>query len=370
MRIDHLYLRNFRNYQEAQVEFAPGVNLIYGDNAQGKTNLLEAVSYLSTGKSFRTRKELELISFGEEFCELAGEIFSHDRKVQMKAVMFASRKKRQLFLSGVKQKTFSEKMAGQLMTVLFCPEDLMVLREGASGRRKLMDAALCQLRPYYDTCLTEYNRLLEHKSRILKDWHEDGSLLDLLPDFNERMCRLGAEIIHARNGYLGLLAEHAKQYHGEFSSQKETLRLQYRTVSNISDASESKMELYGHLQEHMERHYRAEVESGMCLSGPHKDDFEVYLNEIPLKSFGSQGQTRTAAISLKLAERDIFRGDTGQEPVLLLDDVLSELDEGRQDFILNHISQGQVLITCCEHDRVTHMGKSIEIIAGTVKSEQ
>jgi len=368
MKIDRLYLCNFRNYQEAQVDFAPGVNLIIGDNAQGKTNLLEAVSYLSTGKSFRTRKELELIRFGAEYCELLGEIDSFDREQQLRAVLFASRKKRQLYLSGVKQKTFSEKMAGQLMSVLFCPEDLMVLREGASGRRKLMDAALCQLRPYYDTCLTEYTRLLEHKSRILKDWHEDGSLLDLLPDFNERMCRLGAEIIHARAGYLRFLAEAAEKYHGEFSGHKEDLRLQYRTVSNIPDPSCSKMELYGYLKEHMTRHYRAEVESGQCLSGPHKDDFEVYLNDTMLKNFGSQGQTRTAAISLKLAERDIFLKDTGQEPVLLLDDVLSELDEGRQDFILNHISQGQVLITCCEHDRVTNMGKSIEIVQGTIRN--
>jgi len=146
------------------------------------------------------------------------------------------------------------------------------------------------------------------------------------------------------------------------------LRLQYRTVSNIPDPSCSKMELYGYLKEHMTRHYRAEVESGQCLSGPHKDDFEVYLNDTMLKNFGSQGQTRTAAISLKLAERDIFLKDTGQEPVLLLDDVLSELDEGRQDFILNHISQGQVLITCCEHDRVTNMGKSIEIVQGTIRN--
>lgn len=367
MKLERLYLRNFRNYEEAEISLDPGVNLILGNNAQGKTNLLEAVSYLSTGKSFRTRKEAELIRFGEDFCEITANIHSCGRQHQLRAVLFASRKKRQLFLSDVKQKSFSDKMAGLLNSVLFCPEDLLVLKTGASGRRKLIDTALCQLRPYYDTCLTEYHRLLEHKSRILKDWHEDRSLLDLLPDFNERMCRLGAEIIHSRQGYLALLAASAERYHEAFSGNREKLRVEYRTVSNIQDPSAAKLKLYESLKEHMESHYRAETESGQCLSGPHKDDFDVFLNEIPLKNFGSQGQTRTAAISLKLAERDIFREDTGQEPVLLLDDVLSELDEGRQDFILNHIEGGQVLITCCEQDRVTNLGKTIEIAHGTVQ---
>lgn len=366
MRIDRLSLWGFRNYEECTAALDPGVNLILGNNAQGKTNLLEAVTYLSTGRSFRTRKEMELIRFGADFAELRADVFSYDREKELRALLFASRRPRQLFLSGIKQKTFGEKMAGQLMSVLFCPEDLMILRAGGSARRRLLDAALCQLRPGYEERLAEYTRLLDHKSRILKDWHEDRSLLELLPDFNERMCRLGAEIIAVRAVYLQYLGKFSAEYHKEFSGDRETLEAQYRTVSSVTDPFADKSEIYGELKQHMASHYRAELESGQCLSGPHKDDFEVFLNGTPIKSFGSQGQTRTAAISLKLAEREIFRRDTSQEPVLLLDDVLSELDAGRQDFILNHLKSGQVIITCCEMDRFTDIGKMFLVEEGTI----
>jgi DNA replication and repair protein RecF len=309
---------------------------------------------------------MEMIRFGAEFAELQASVFSYDREKELRAVLFASRRPRQLFLSGVKQKTFGEKMAGQLMSVLFCPEDLMVLRAGGSSRRRLLDAALCQLRPGYEERLAEYTRLLDHKSRILKDWHEDRSLLELLPDFNERMCRIGAQIIASRAVYLQYLGHFSSQYHREFSGDRERFELQYHTVSSITDPFADAGVLYGELQSHMAAHHRAELESGQCLSGPHKDDFEVFLNGCPIKSFGSQGQTRTAAISLKLAEREIIRRDTRQEPVLLLDDVLSELDAGRQDFILNHLSSGQVIITCCEMDRFTHIGKMFLVEEGTI----
>ena len=367
MRVESLSLRSFRNYEEEQIAFHPGINLILGMNAQGKTNLLEAVTYLSAGHAFRTRKEKDLISFGADFADLSATVFTHERLMELRAVLFASRRPRQLFLNGVKQKTFGENMAGQLMSVLFCPEDLSILKEGGAGRRRLMDTALCQLRPRYEEILTEYNRLLEHKSRILKDWHEDRSLLQLLPDFNERMCRLGAEMISVRAAYLDALAALARDYHREFSGDSEQLEIQYRSVSNIPDVRDDKIKLYASLKEHMHSHERAELESGQCLSGPHKDDFETYLNGAEIKSYGSQGQTRTAAISLKLAQREIFRKDSGEEPVLLLDDVLSELDCRRQDFILNHLRTGQVIITCCETDRFTDVGKMFTVEKGTVK---
>ena len=366
MRIDSLLLRGFRNYEEAEISFDPGVNLILGDNAQGKTNLLEGIFYLSCGRSFRTRKEAEIIGFGQDFAELEGKIFSYGREKTLRAVLFAGRRPRQLFLSGVKQKGFGA-MAGEMNTVLFCPEDLMILKAGASSRRRLMDDALCQLRPKYEQYLTEYGRVLEHKSRILKDWHEDRSLLELLPDFNLRLCRLGTEIIHARAGYLEYLGRFAADFHREFSGKKEDLQCIYKTVSSVLDPKGDKKEIFESFSQHMHNHWRAELESGQCLSGPHKDDFEVLLGGVSLKSFGSQGQTRTAAISLKLSQREIFRQDTGEEPVLLLDDVLSELDAGRQDFVLNHLKSGQVFITCCEKDRLTDIGKEIFIEKGSVK---
>ncbi len=363
MQLNSLQLRGFRNYTALSVDFVPGVNLILGDNAQGKTNLLEAVCYLSTGHGFRTRKEAELLQFGADFADLEAEITSQDRDQTVRMVLFSGKKPRQLYLNGVKQKGF-QPFQGLLTTVLFCPEDLMVLKSGASARRKLLDQALCQLRPGYDKALTEYTRLLEHKTRILKDWREYPGLADTLPEFNQRMAQVGAILIGYRANYLEKLARCTANYHLEFSGGREELRLSYKTVSTIADPLSPRAELEQKILEHQESHLRAELDSGQCLTGPHKDDFDVLLDGVSLKAFGSQGQTRTAAISLKLAEREIFRDDTGEEPVLLLDDVLSELDARRQDFVLNQIRSGQVFITCCETDKLTELGKVFLIRGG------
>ena len=363
MQLNSLQLRGFRNYTALSVDFVPGVNLILGDNAQGKTNLLEAIYYLSAGHGFRTRKEGELLQFGADFADLEAEILSQDRQQTVRAVLFAGRKPRQLFLNGVKQKSF-QNFHGLLTTVLFCPEDLMVLKSGASARRKLLDQALCQLRPGYEKALTEYTRLLEHKARILKDWREYPGLADTLPEFNLRMAQVGSILIGYRANYLEKLAKCTAKYHLEFSGGCEELKLSYKTVSTIEDPLSPRAELESKILQHQESHLRAELDSGQCLTGPHKDDFDVLLDGVSLKAFGSQGQTRTAAISLKLAEREIFRDDTGEEPVLLLDDVLSELDARRQDFVLNQIRSGQVFITCCETDKLTELGKVILIRNG------
>ncbi len=365
MKLDRLTLYDFRNYAYLQADFAAGVNLLVGENAQGKTNLLEAVSYLSTGKSFRTAHPQELIRDGAEFADLQAEIFSHEREQQLRAVLFRGRRPRQLYVGGVKQRS-SAALSGVLTTVLFCPEELQVLKQGASGRRKLIDTALSQLRPKYAAALAEYNRLLEQKTRILKDYHEMPSLLEPLPEYNERLAQFGAVIIEYRARYIQKLSDLAAQYHAEFSASMEKLHLQYQTVSTITDPFAPREVLYRQLCEHQQSHARAELDSGQCLSGPHKDDFEATINEKSIKSYGSQGQTRTASISLKLAERELLRLDTGEEPVLLLDDVLSELDAGRQDFVLNQIRTGQVFITCCELDRLTELGKTMLIRAGNL----
>ena len=368
MELTDIYLRDFRNYGEASLEFDPGVNLIVGNNAQGKTNLLEAVSYLGSGKSFRAFKTGEMIRFGADFAEIQGRVFSQERKQELRWVLFSGSRPRQLWRSGAKKKTAAD-ISGVLQTVLFCPEDLMVLKTGSSARRRLGDQALCQLRPNYEAALQEYNRILDQKSRILKDRFENPRLLELLPDFNARLCQVGALLISYRARFYEGLGKAAAQYHGHFSGGAEEFHLQYKTVSNIEDPFLPVRELAGKLQEHLLSHERAELESGQCLTGPHKDDFTVTLSGIDLKSYGSQGQTRTAAISLKLAQRELMGRESGEVPVLLLDDVLSELDPGRQDFVLNQISQGQVFITCCEPGQFTKLGKTIEIQNGTVKNK-
>ena len=365
MNLKTLSLRSFRNYEEVTVDFEPGVNLIVGDNAQGKTNLLEAISYLGSGKSFRAQRTSEMIRFGADFAEIQGTVYAQERDQTLRYLLFAGSRPRQIFRNGAKKKSVSE-LAGVLPTVLFCPEDLMVLKTGSAQRRRLGDHALCALRPNYDAALTEYNRILDQKSRILKDHFENPAMLAILPEYNTRLCQVGALLISYRARFYESLGKAAANYHDQFSGGAEEFALQYKTVSTVRDPFASTAQLTQDLLDHLDRHYRAELESGQCLTGPHKDDFDVSLSGINLKSYGSQGQTRTAAISLKLAQRELMGREWGEEPVLLLDDVLSELDQGRQDFVLNQIVSGQVFITCCEPGRFTKLGKTVEISKGKV----
>ena len=367
MNLNSISLENFRNYSSFQGEFEPGVNLIVGDNAQGKTNLLEAIAFLGSGKSFRTQKNGELVKMGQEAATLEADLFSQERKQSIKWHLFATGRPRQIFLNGIKKKAAAD-LSGVLHTVLFCPEDLMVLKAGASARWRLGDNALSQLRPNYEAALTEYGRILEQKSKILKDRYENPALLEILPEYNTRLCQVGAILISYRARFYEGLYKAAKAYHDCFSGGKEDFFLEYKTVSTVKDPFAPIPALADALQEHLESHYRAELESGQCLTGPHKDDFSVSLSSMDLKAYGSQGQTRTAAISLKLAQRELMANQSGQMPLLLLDDVLSELDPQRQDFVLNQISSGQVFITCCEPEKFTKLGKTITIEKGALKA--
>ena len=366
MKLNNILLQDFRNYHQLQLEFEPGVNLIVGDNAQGKTNLLEAISYLGSGKAFRTQRTAELVRLHADAAQLAGEVDSQERLQSLRWILYPAARPRQLFRNGVKKKTAAD-ISGVLQTILFCPEDLMILKGGASARRRLGDQALCQLRPNYEAALNEYNRILEQKNRILKDRYENPALLEILPEYNARLCQVGALLISYRARFYEGLGKAAREYHGHFSGGAEDFQLEYKTVSTVRDPFAPVSTLQGWLQEHLEGHYRAELESAQCLTGPHKDDFDVSLSEMSLKAFGSQGQVRTSAISLKLAQRELMGRESGEIPVLLLDDVLSELDPGRQDFVLNQITEGQVFITCCEPGRFTKLGKTIEIREGNVK---
>ena len=366
MRIDSLTLQNFRNYTEQTIDFAPDSNVIVGENAQGKTNLLEAIVYLSCARSNRARADKELIRFGEKEARLSGEIWSRERNFLVEAQLFAG-KRRKLSINQVPAKRASE-LSGVLGTVFFCPEDLMLIREGAAARRRFMDQSLCQLRPRYASALSEYNRLYEHKTRILRDSEEHPALRDTLPEFNTRMAIAGAVLVHYRARFCARLADYAATAHKECSGGREDLALQYETVKTIADPFAEQGVLIEQLLQHQRDHEQAELASRLCLSGPHKDDIAVDIGGENARQYSSQGQTRTAALSFKLAERDIYKEITGRSPVLLLDDVLSELDPKRQEFVLNRISGGQVFITCCEEDRLGSLvaGKVLHVQNGEV----
>lgn len=366
MIVKALELERFRNYVRFQTEFHPRVNLIYGENAQGKTNLLEAIAYLSSARSHRARYDREMIRLDGEDALIRGAVESRGREFLLEARLARGRR-RQLSSNGVRLKTAGE-LSGILNTVLFCPEDLLLIREGAAARRRFMDTALCQLRPRYAAALAEYHRLYDHKTRILRDSEERPDLLELLPDFNERMVRFGAVLVHYRRQFAEALNRYAARHHRECSGGRERLEVTYQTVSSVTDPAAEVEVLTEQLRAHMESHQGAERASRMCLSGPHKDDLVITIDGREAKSYSSQGQTRTAALALKLAEREIYQNATGEYPVLLLDDVLSELDPRRQEFVLNRIAGGQVFITCCEDDRLPQMlgGKVFHVKQGAI----
>ena len=368
MKLRRIALDGFRNYTDFTADFSPGVNVIWGENAQGKTNLLEAIGFLSGARSHRARGDKELISFHRDQGTITAEVTSRGRDFLLEVQLFRGARRR-LFVNHVKCKTAAE-LGGIVQTVLFCPEDLALIKAGAAERRSFLDHAICQLRPRYAEALAQYNKLLDHKTRILRDWEKHPSLLDVLEDFNEAMARAGALVIHYRAHFVRKLAEKAAQIQTEFSGGRETLALHYATVSTVRDPLGPTVELYEDLRRHQDSHAKAERDARSCLSGPHKDDLVARINGQPARQYASQGQTRTAALSLKLAERELFRDDTGQWPILLLDDVLSELDARRQDFVLRRITGGQVILTGCEApDGTFPEGRTLHIVQGKLVND-
>lgn len=365
MKVKRIALTGFRNYEFETVEFTDEINIISGNNAQGKTNLLESIYMLSSGKSFRTRFDREMVNFDYSSSMILADIYAHDRN-QTISIELKPGSQKKILVNGVKKS--ATELAGTLNTVLFSPDDLGLIKDGAAIRRRLLDNAISQIKPQYSDILSDFNKIYENKTRILKDWKDKPSLLDTLDEFSDGLCRCSAKLIRYRAAYTLRLAEQAKQIHSEFSSGEE-LDIAYKTVSTVSDPLASEKDIYYEVLQHFEKHRQAELESQQCLTGIHKDDLEISINGNLARSYASQGQTRTAALSLKLAEREILLKETGEYPILLLDDVLSELDKKRQEFVLNRIGGGQTLISCCEDEDIVDRtgGKVIFVQSGRIK---
>lgn len=365
MQVLWVETENFRLLEPERVELDAGVNVITGSNAQGKTTLLEAVYLLTGMKSFRTFYDRELIAFDKGEARLSGLVKAAGREQKIE-IRLARGRSRQLRRNGVK--TSPGEMRENLKAILFSPDDLGIVRGSASSRRRLMDTAISQLRPGYAALISDFNRLYENKNRILKDWREKPSLLDALDDFSENLCRCSAKIIRYRASFAARLAAEAAPVQREFSGGTEELGIDYSTVSTVEDPTAPEGEIYAAVAERQRQLRRAELEAGSCLVGAHKDDLVFTINGTDARSYASQGQARTAALSVKLAEREIFLSETGEIPVLLLDDVLSELDAARQEFVLNRISGGQTLVTSCEAGSVSRLlkGRVLTVEKGRV----
>lgn len=365
MKINSLELCGFRNYEKQKAEFCPGVNVITGDNAQGKTNLLEAIFYLTGAKSFRSRFDREIIGFESDEAKISANVESDGRQQKI-AICLKRGRKKQICVNNNKLKTGTE-LAGRFTCVLFCPDDLYLIKEGASIRRRLMDTCISQLKPRYGRLISEYAKVYTGKSQILKCYREKPSLFDTLDIYDQRLALLSAHIISYRARFVKALEEQAKIIHRDFSGGEE-LGLRYKTVSTVIDPFDSVENIYELILKHQENHKRAELDSGNCLTGIHKDDIEIFINGLEARKFASQGQCRTAALSIKLAERELHFKARGEYPVLLLDDVLSELDPNRQKFVLNRIEKGQIFITSCgDEESIKHIsGKVINVRNGVL----
>lgn len=337
MNLRELTLSRFRCHESLTLSFGPGVNVICGENGVGKTSVLEAVGYLSTTRSFRHAKDREIIAFGARQAHVRASVeMTRDGQPEVRELEAFLGEKRELRLDG--GSLTPRQMLGLLPSVLFSPEDLELVKGVPSERRRFLDLTLGQMRPRYVAELSQYRRVLQDKRRVLFLLAEKPSFAELLPEYNRHLARLGAYITGERKTVADRLESSAAQHHAAISGSRETLSLRLLThAASEEEALES-----------MQRRELAERAQRQCLIGSHRDDLELLLNGHPLRDYGSQGQLRTAALALKLAQRDILREDTGQWPVLLLDDVLSELDAGRRGYILRHTGRDQVLLTGCD----------------------
>lgn len=343
MQINKLYLYNFKNAREETVEFHDGVNIIYGENASGKTNLLEAVFYFASGKSFRGGKEKDLIRFGEQNARAELYFENHAGKKKM-ALALSKGERRVLTVGGVRVQKLSEYL-GLFRAVIFTPDHLHLVKGAAEFRRRFLDLAICQSFPRYAASLSEYGRLLSQKNALLKTERPDRALCSV---YHERMASLAANITVNRAKYLENLEDAAKEFQKDMSGGTEELRLKYHSQV-LNKETELKAETIGKLYFSLfEEKLDGEIRRGFPTIGPQRDDFSICLNALNAKLFGSQGQQRSAVLSLKLAEGELSRRLTGEYPVFLLDDILSELDANRRAYILSKIKGKQVVLTGCE----------------------
>lgn len=364
MIITKLQFEGFRNLDDGAIEPSSGVNVIFGTNAQGKTNLLEGIWLLSGNRSFRGSRESELIKFGKDFARLKIDFFSEGRDQNAEIIFFKGKK--EIKINGVKQKS-SSSLIGKLCAVVFSPEHLSLVKSGPTERRKFLDNAICQIKLSYGDSLNAYNKTLAQRNALLKDIPYHSQLLDTLDVWDMRLAALGAALIRMRFQYTERLCECAHKYHSGISDNMEDLNILYSsTIECKSDDPAEKIKniMYDKLVESRSD----DLKDGCTNYGPHRDDIEILINNSRVKVFGSQGQQRSCVLSMKIAEAELIKTAVGQEPVILLDDVLSELDSRRQDFLLNKIIGRQVFISCCEKastERLTG-GKLFEVKKGVV----
>lgn len=333
MIIKSLELENFRNYGELSITFDSGTNILYGDNAQGKTNILEAIYLSATTKSHKGSKDKELINFDAQEAHIRTYVMKDglENRVDMH---LRKNKTKGIAINGQKIKKAAD-LLGLLNVVFFSPEDLSIIKNGPSERRRFVDMELCQLDSFYLYNLNNYNKIVNQRNKLLKDLSFNPNLRDTLFIWDSQLVSYGSKIIERRAAFVKQLNEIIYDIHVRLSGGKETLKVVYEPDIAL-------LELESGLKNSQEK----DIKLKQTTVGPHRDDFSFLVDEIDIRKFGSQGQQRTAALSMKLSEIELVKKITKDTPLLLLDDVLSELDSSRQNYLLNSIGDIQTIITC------------------------
>lgn len=354
MYIKSLFLKNFRNYCEEEISFSQGINILTGENAQGKTNAAEAIFFLCTGYSPRASKDKLLIKSGEENAEISALACSSYGEVSVK-IKFNKADKKNIYINGMQVLKVGE-LLGNINSVFFNPSELKLVQESPEDRRRFLNVSLSQMSKNYFYALVRYNKILAQRNNLLKD-KDVGLIKDTLPVWDQQLSKEAGKIIKARNDFLAEISPIAEQKHAFLSGGKETLKM--KTESGYYGSEEDiAFALFSDLKTGLER----DIRLGFTSIGPHRDDIKFMLNDMDVRVFGSQGQQRTVALSLKLAETEIFYNRFGEYPILILDDVLSELDKKRQRKLVSSVEHLQTIFTATGFDRTVFRDKQFNKI--------
>lgn len=336
MQVLNLKLKDFRNYEDLNLDFAPGINLIYGFNGQGKTNIVEAIYFFAVAKSHRVLKDKDLIMHGKDYAKAELDFVNKERQFNAKINLFSD-KNREIFVNDIKTVKNSE-LIGKFNAVLFSPEDFCIIKDGPGERRRFTDIAISQVKPNYFLKLTEYNKVLKMKNKVLKEGMAYAGMIDI---YNEKLAELGADIIFYRNKFYEFLKPLAQDFHREIALTLDKFEIEYEPCVKINDRRKMQKDIYKKLEDLKLK----ELDERFSVFGIHREDVSFYINGKKVKEFASQGQQRTVILILKLAQAEYMKEITGEYPVLLLDDILSELDSVRRKYFLSEIKNKQVIIT-------------------------
>lgn len=344
MFIKSIGLKNFRNYESLQIDFEKEFNIIYGNNAQGKTNIIEAIFLCASGRSHRTSKDGELMKYGADAFDI--KLLLEKRELQKEIhITYNSEERKKIKINDIPAKKIGDLM-GHLNAVMFSPEDLMLIKQGPGERRRFADIALSQLKPSYFFDLQQYAKILFQRNSLMKSITIKRELEDTLDVWDKHLAKTGARIMRERERFVKRMNELAKNRHDNLTNGEENLILKYDPSFRFG--GDDNTDLESCFKSELEKNREREIYKGSTIIGPHRDDIDIILNGESTKIYGSQGQQRTSVLSMKLAEIDLMKEESGEYPVLLLDDVLSELDDRRKEFLIEGIKNVQTFITCTD----------------------